>query len=275
MNDTELAVRDRQLVLALHELAGRANPPDRVAAILARLDRARRRPLAGIRPMVAAVCLLGLGVTVAVATLRPPASPAAVVPATGPLAIVQDPPPKPAPPAPKPAPPAQEPGKPAQPDHPAGTSPADVAAKRSAEKMLAAERKLAARLREGKLPGVDQHLRFESLTAWKYTKGLDGMPPEVRALAGRKVSMVGFMLPIDEVKDIRSFLLVQSLWSCCYGTPPDVHGIVRVEMPKDRPIGYSFEPLLVTGTLRVQATLEDGYVVDIFQLRADTAVPLQ
>jgi hypothetical protein len=46
--------------------------------------------------------------------------------------------------------------------------------------------------------------------------------------------MTGFMLPIDEVENIKEFLLVQSLWSCCYGQPPDINGIVRVVMPKGK-----------------------------------------
>ena len=145
---------------------------------------------------------------------------------------------------------------------------------RSAEQMLEQERKLTARLREGKLPGVEW-LRFEGLAGWKYTNGLEGMPDTTKALDGKKVAMIGFMLPIDEAKDVRHFLLVQSLWSCCYGTPPDIHGIVRIELPKDRPIEYSFEPLLITGTFRVGVTIEDGYCIDIYQLHADSVVVLR
>ena len=275
MKPTSSDVHDRHLSLTLEELAGRVNAPDRVDAILRRLAAA---PATGrgspgrARWLAAAAMLLGVGITVAVALSRPhaPARESAFAAAPGelspggtaPIAVMQEP-------APKPKPPTNQ-----TPDHPKGTTPADLAAVRSAEKMLEQEQKLMARLREGKLPGVEL-LRFETLAEWKYSKGLEGMPAPVKGLDGQKVAMLGFMLPIDEVKDIRHFLLVQSLWSCCYGTPPDVNGIVRVELPRDRPTDYSFEPLLITGTLRVGATVEDGYVVDIYQLHADSIVVLQ
>lgn len=307
MNPISSDVLDRHLALDLQELAGRASPPDRVDAILRRLtatpSTARTSP-ARSRLLVAAFMLFGVGITIAVAMVRQsPAPGEATSVATAPVANEQEPrqtpPPAPQPAAPQPAAPQPVPQdpKPPQPKppepapkqaegkppaapapnakaHPKGTSPADLAAVRSAEKMLEQERKLMARLREGKLPGVDL-VRFETLAGWKYTKGLEGMPDTTKALDGKKVAMIGFMLPIDEVKDIRHFLLVQSLWSCCYGTPPDIHGIVRIEMPKDRPIDYSFEPLLITGTLRVGATMEDGYCIDIYQLHADSVVVLQ
>lgn len=274
MNQTSSDVLDRHLSLALGELAGQATPPDRVEAILRRLaprSSARRGLHGRSRLAVAAAMLLGVGITIAVAMVRPRVtSDGAGSFAAAPMAAMQEPAPKAKPDSGKlPVAPA-----PNAPVHPKGSDPRDLAAVRSAEKMLEQEQKLMARLREGKLPGVDR-LRFETLGGWKYTKGLDGIPDATKALDGQKIAMIGFMLPIDEVKDIRHFLLVQSLWSCCYGTPPDVNGIVRVELPKDRPIDYSFEPLLITGTLRVGATFEDGYCVDIYQLHADSVVELK
>lgn len=296
MNPIPSDVLDRQLALDLQELAGRASPPDRLHAILRRIatapSTARTAP-ARSRLLVAAFMLFGVGITIAVAMSRSkPAKDEATTVAAAPVANAQEPRQTPSPaPSPAPLPATQQPvpqdPKPPQPKppepgpkqgngkaHPKGTSPADLAAVRSAEKMLEEERKLMARLREGELPGVDW-LRFETLAGWKYTKGLEGMPDTVKALDGKKVAMIGFMLPIDEVTNIRHFLLVQSLWSCCYGTPPDIHGIVRIEMPKDRPIDYSFEPLLITGTLRIGATMEGGYCIDIYQLHADSVVVLQ
>jgi len=92
----------------------------------------------------------------------------------------------------------------------------------------------------------------------------------VKDLSGKKVLMTGFMLPIDEVQNIKEFLLVQSLWSCCYGQPPDIHGIVRVVMPKGKKTDYFFDPLKLTGTFKVEATIMDGYCVDIYQLHIES-----
>lgn len=153
---------------------------------------------------------------------------------------------------------------------PKGTDPADIAAMRSAEAMLAAERRLAEQIKAGKIKGLDMILPFDELTSWPYEDGLKGMPERIKKLSGKKVLMTGFMLPIDEVKNIKEFLLVQSLWSCCYGQPPDIHGIVRVVMPKDRRTDYFFDPLKVIGTFKVEATILDGYCVDIYQLHVES-----
>jgi hypothetical protein len=153
---------------------------------------------------------------------------------------------------------------------PKGTDPADIAAMRSAEAMIEAERKLAKMIKEGKIKDLDKVVTFDELTSWVYEDGLKGMPKRVKDLDGKKVLMTGFMLPIDEVQNIKEFLLVQSLWSCCYGQPPDIHGIVRVVMPKGKTTDYFFDPLKVIGTFKVEATVIDGYCVDIYQLHAES-----
>ena len=153
---------------------------------------------------------------------------------------------------------------------PASASPEDIRAVRGAQAMLSAEAKLKQMLKEGKVKGVDRLLHFEEFSAWPYQDGLKGMPEDVKKLDGINVMMTGFMLPIDEVENIKQFLLVQSLWSCCYGQPPDINGIVRVVMKGDKRIDYQFEPIKLIGTFKVKATIEDGYCVDIFQLQADS-----
>ena len=153
---------------------------------------------------------------------------------------------------------------------PAGSDPADLAAIRSAQAMLEAERKLARMIKEGKIKGLDKIVTFDELESWPYEDGLKGMPKRVKELDGKKVLMTGFMLPIDEVQNIREFLLVQSLWSCCYGQPPDINGIVRVVMPGKKRTDYFFDPLKIIGTFKVEATMIDGYCVDIYNLQVES-----
>lgn len=153
---------------------------------------------------------------------------------------------------------------------PAGADPADIRAMQGAEAMLVAEARLREMIESGELGGVDQIVTFEEISAWLYEDGLLGMPEPIEQLDGSQVLMTGFMLPIDEVENIREFLLVQSLWSCCYGQPPDINGIVRVVMKGDARIDYQFDPIKVVGKFEVSATTEDGYCVDIYQLYADS-----
>ena len=153
---------------------------------------------------------------------------------------------------------------------PKGTDPADIAAMRSAEQMLEVEKRLQKEIKSGKITGLDKILPFDELTSWPYEDGLKGMPKRVKELSGKKVLMTGFMLPIDEVQNIKEFLLVESLWSCCYGQPPDIHGIVRVVMPKKKTTDYFFDPLKIIGTFKVESTVMDGYCVDIYQLHVES-----
>jgi hypothetical protein len=237
---------ERRLDLELDELAGRNGPPDRVDAILQRLASApaARRPWFAAKVAAAALLLLGLAITIVVLASRPTA------PTSPPIAKT----------------PAPTPTRDHTAPHPRGTDPADLAAMRSAETMLAAEAQLARLLADGKLPVDERPLPFATLSNWQYRSGLDGMPEAIQALDGNRVTLTGFMLPIDAVRDIQEFLLVPSLWSCCYGQPPDLNGIVRCVLPADLRLDYQFEPQLVTGTLRIQATIENGYCVDIYQL---------
>jgi hypothetical protein len=146
---------------------------------------------------------------------------------------------------------------------PAGADPADIAA------MIEAEKRLAALLKAGKLKGIDKILPFEEIASWPYEDGLKGMPKPIAKLDGKTVMMTGFMLPIDEVENIKEFLLVQSLWSCCYGQPPDINGTVRVVMKGKKRIDYKFDPIKIIGTFKIKATVEDGFCVDIYQLDTD------
>ena len=257
------SVEERHFGQAFDELSGRSKAPDRTEQILARVaagpqDAAATDASKGAVPMlVAAVLLLGIGVTVLAWRMsggeRADDGPA---PAGG-QEIVQLPDPF-------------EPKVEQQPEDagalPKGTDPADLAAMRSAEAMLAAEKKLQDMIATGQIAGVDQVLPFEQLDGWNYTEGLTDAPADVRALDGKQVLMLGFMLPLDEVEGMREFLLVSSLWSCCYGTPPDVHGIVRCRMAEGHRVDYQFEPLKVVGRFSVKETRMDGYCVDIYQL---------
>ena len=250
--EADVRVEQRRFEQAFDELAGRAAPPDRSDEILARVARGERAPTARVtaprsmRLLVAAVVLLGLAV-VAFAMMSERAHER-----DEPVddAVVRDdvPPPK------------------SDAELPKGADPADLRVLRSEKQMLTAEVQFADMVREGRIGGADHVLRFEQLADWSYVDGLEGMPSEVAALSGESVAMIGFMLPIDEVEQMRRFLLVESLWSCCYGTPPNINGIIRCSMPAHRPVDYQFEPVKLVGKFTVSPTIENGFCVDIYQL---------
>lgn len=270
--DLEQEVEVRQWQNDFDELTGRATPPDRLDPIMRRIASGRATPdrprtmRSNSHLLAAAIILLGLFATIGVAMMQNDVDKQARADANsgdGNFAILVTPVPEPE------SMRIPQPTKTEKPEHPKGTDPADLAAIRSSEAMLAAEQRLQQLLAEGKVTGFDRLLKFDEVTGWTYDDGLRGMPENIKQLSGEKVLMTGFMLPIDEVENIGEFLLVKSLWSCCYGQPPDVNGLVRCVMPKDQATDYMFDPLKVVGTFKVEATRMDGYCVDIFQLAVD------
>lgn len=256
--DHHLAVRERHLDLQFEELSGRASPRDQVEHVLARVNSAQRPPaMRSSRLKASVLALAGLAATLGVAFLQPAASPAAVPDGANAAAIVARPLAQPSPSSTS-----------AVATHQLGHSAADLRAQRSAEAMQAAEQAFAARRKSQPISNPDRPLAFEVLTGWAYTNGLEGMPAPIRALDGQRVTMLGFALPIHEPTGTREFLLVQSLWACCYGTPPDLHGIVRVVLPEGQTLDLTDEPYEIRGVFRVAETREEGYCTDIYRLDA-------
>lgn len=98
-------------------------------------------------------------------------------------------------------------------------------------------------------------------------KGND-IPADVRALSGATLRLHGYMIPLDQAETITDFMLVPSLFSCCFGQPPAVQHTVLVHCPADAPVAPSAGPVSVTGTLTVREKKDGSYVTNIFELRA-------
>lgn len=149
---------------------------------------------------------------------------------------------------------------------PEGATEDDIRAIRGANAMLRTEKKLAGLLKKMKVPGNVPFVQFDSLDAWPYEDGYKGMPKELGKLDGKKVAMAGFMLPIDEVEDIKTFYLVKSLWSCCYGIPPDVNGLVKINVEAKKGVAYQWDPILIVGTFRLKKVMDEDYTICIWQI---------
>ncbi len=149
---------------------------------------------------------------------------------------------------------------------PTGTDPSDIRAMRGSQAMRSVEKRLTKILGKMKIKGKHDFLPFDTIDNWIYEDGFEGMPKRIHSLNKKKVVMAGFMLPIDAVEDIKEFYLVKSLWSCCYGTPPDVNGLVKVRLTGKKGLDYQYDPLLLIGEFRVQKEMDDDYCVAIYQI---------
>lgn len=120
--------------------------------------------------------------------------------------------------------------------------------------------------------GVGQLLSWSTLGGFSYTEGM-ALPAAVLALDGQRVSVQGALLPLEEVEGEVWYLLVESLWDCCFGKPPELHQAMVARLHGQSP--RSGQVVQVTGTLSVGEDRDaDGYVSSVYRLDAAQVVPL-
>lgn len=108
-----------------------------------------------------------------------------------------------------------------------------------------------------------RRLVWDELTDIDYEEG-DALPEQVLSLNGERVAMAGFLVEAS----YNELLLVQSVWSCCFGQPPAVHEAVVVLMENEPDDDWFDGIVRVVGTLEVGEEREDGYLLSVYRLRA-------
>ena len=90
-------------------------------------------------------------------------------------------------------------------------------------------------------------LSFDVLKKWTYVEGKTPVPDFIRSLDGKNVEMTGYMLALNTVDNIRSFILMPSLFGRCYGQPPAVNHVVLVKMVGGKSATYFDDVVRVRG----------------------------
>lgn len=80
-------------------------------------------------------------------------------------------------------------------------------------------------------------------------------PKEVKDLDKKQVKLYGFMMPLDQAKKQKRFLLAAFPPHCSFCLPGGAESLV--EVIADQPIDFTFEPIVVAGRM---AILEDDVV---------------
>lgn len=124
----------------------------------------------------------------------------------------------------------------------------------------------------GELPAGHERISWNQLGGFPYLEGVR-LPPEVEALAGRNVGIFGFMLTLGDSERVTEFVLVESLWGCCFGAVPEVNQTILVRLDPDSPAEYSAAPMLVTGRLEVGEEREAGFVTSLYRIGGATLRP--
>lgn len=106
------------------------------------------------------------------------------------------------------------------------------------------------------------------LSNFEYEEGMD-LPARVQAMDEKNVMAWGYLLYLEDDQ----FLLVQSLWSCCFGRPPDLHEaiVVRADPSIRRLEGRGVR---VYGRFEAGEMREDGYVTSLYRLDSIAVRPM-
>jgi hypothetical protein len=103
--------------------------------------------------------------------------------------------------------------------------------------------------------------------------GSTPIPPDVQSLNGSTIRLRGFMIPMDQAESISQFALVPSLFACCYGQPPQIQHTIVVNCPKGKAVSYYPEEIVVQGKLTVEEKKDDGFIVSLFEVEANSVKP--
>lgn len=97
------------------------------------------------------------------------------------------------------------------------------------------------------------------------------IPEEIKNLNGRRVSITGFVMPVDVDKEgnVREFALNGNYDMCFYGGPSQINQWVHVKMKDGAKARFSHSPTTVSGTLEVGELVEDGQVISLYRLTGD------
>jgi hypothetical protein len=113
--------------------------------------------------------------------------------------------------------------------------------------------------------------------AWMSEKrlqpGTGGVTPVVKELDGKRVRIGGYVVPLDfEATSVKEFLLVPYVGACIHVPPPPPNQIVYVKAAKGFEVAGTFDPVYVTGTLKVASQYtglaETGYSIDADMVEA-------
>jgi hypothetical protein len=99
------------------------------------------------------------------------------------------------------------------------------------------------------------------------------IPADVTVLSGHRIRLHGFMIPMDQAANITQFALVPSLFSCCFGQPPQIQHTIVCNTPRGKAVSYYPDEITVEGDLKVAEKKDEGFIVSIFEVQVSSVKP--
>ena len=108
-----------------------------------------------------------------------------------------------------------------------------------------------------------------SLDAEKYTYSIK-YTPEVKALAGKVITVSGFMLPLESTEKFKHFLLSKRTPTCSYCPPGEPNEVVEVFTKE--PMAWDEGIVVITGTMKLTNNPDMGV---FFQLKNSSSTSIK
>jgi hypothetical protein len=124
------------------------------------------------------------------------------------------------------------------------------------------------------LPDGTAKLDWKHMGGFRYVENGE-LPADIRALDGSKVGVAGFILTLGEAERMHEFILLESLWGCCFGAVPELNQTIVVRLAGDQAFDYTAAPVLITGKLEVGEERQGGFVASLYRIVDATAAPLE
>lgn len=112
-------------------------------------------------------------------------------------------------------------------------------------------------------------LAFTDLTEWDLDPKDVQVPKSILELGGKRVDLVGYMIPYGDPDRVEEFLLVRDLGSCCFGLTPQPHHIVECRMAAGKVASYLPGPVRVRGKFRVEEHRQGDYLISVYAMTVD------
>lgn len=119
------------------------------------------------------------------------------------------------------------------------------------------------------VPGEWTPAAWPIISGYEYEEGME-LPEAVAALDGQDVMGWGYLINLDQDQ----YLLVQSLWSCCFGTPPDLHEAIVIRADSAEADQYEGRGVRIYGRFEASEIEEDGYVTSLYRIDARHVRPM-
>lgn len=118
------------------------------------------------------------------------------------------------------------------------------------------------------MTGTDTTTRILFKDLRKFRMGDTRPPEEIEKLNGQTVAIVGYMVPFDSIENIDKFVLLQAPFMGCYHVPPPQPNESLMIFSSNQRVDYTYEPILITGTLVVEDSYVESYLVSRYTIKA-------